>query len=74
MQPLCESQFRVLASKFVELHDIHYIIGAIDGVHVLSLSHIIGGECYLYKSLHEIGGPICMLWDYEFGWVRSLHN
>ena len=80
VQTPSESQFRVLASKFEQLHGIPYIIGAIDGSHILVLAPIIGGEdYYCRKSFHSailqgIVGPDCMFWDYEFGWAGSLHD
>ena len=67
-----ELQFRLLASKFEQLHGIHYIIGAMDGSHTSVLAHVIGGEYYYCrKSFHSmilqgIVGPNCMFWNYEF--------
>ena len=75
-----ESQFRVIASRFEQLHGIPYIIGAIDGSHIPVLAPVIGGEdYYCRKSFHSailqgIVGPDCMFWDYEFGWAGSLHD
>jgi hypothetical protein len=75
-----ESQFRVFASRFEKLHDIPYIIGAIDGSHIHVLAPVIGGQdYYCIKSFHsailqEIVGPYCMFWNYEFGWAGSLHD
>jgi hypothetical protein len=80
VQTPSKSQFRVLASKFEELHGIPYIIGAIDGSHILVLAPIIGGEdYYCRRSFHSailqgIVGPDCMFWNYEFGWAGSLHD
>ena len=60
------------------MHGIPYIIGAIDGSHILVLAPIIGGEdYYCMKSFHSailqrIVGPDCRFWDYEFGWAESL--
>jgi hypothetical protein len=75
-----ESQFRVFVSKFEQLHGIPYIIGAIDGSHILVLAFVISGEdYYCRKSFHSailqgIVGPYCMFWNYEFGWAGSLHD
>ena len=38
LQTANESQFRVLARRFEQLHGISYIIGAIDGLHMHLLS------------------------------------
>ena len=62
------------------MHGIPYIIGAIDGSHILVLTPIIGGEdYYCRKSFHSailqgIVGPYCMFWDNEFGWAGSLYD
>ena len=75
-----KSQFRVLASKFEQLHIILYIISAIDGSHIYVLAPIIDGDdYYCRKSFHSAilqgnAGPDCMFWNYEFGWARSLHD
>ena len=80
VQTSSESQFRILASRFEKLHDIPYIIGAIDGSHNLVLAPLIGGQYYYCrKSFHlailqGIVGPDCMFWNYEFGWAGSLHD
>ena len=39
-----ESQFRILAKGFEALHEIPYVVGAIDGSHILVLIPIYGGE------------------------------
>ena len=75
-----DSQFRVLASNFEKLHEISYIIGAIDGSHILVLAPIIGKEDHYCRKLlhsailHGVVGLDCMFWDYEFGWAMSLHD
>jgi hypothetical protein len=48
-----KSQFRVLASKFEQLHGIPYIIGAIRGSHILVLAPIIGYPI-IYRLLKYI--------------------
>jgi hypothetical protein len=75
-----ENRLRVLAKYFERLHNIPYIIGAIDGSHIPVLAPVIGGEdYYCRKSFHSalLQGIIdtnCIFWDYEFGWARSLHD
>ena len=46
VQMSSESQFRVLAKEFEVLHKIPYVVGAIDGSHILVLAPIYGGEDY----------------------------
>ena len=65
---------------FEKLHDIPYIICAIDGSHIHVLAPLIGGQDYYCRlSFHSaimqgIVGPDCMFWDYEFGWAGSLYD
>jgi hypothetical protein len=75
-----ENRLRVLAKEFEKLHNIPYIIGAIDGSHIPVLAPVIGGEdYYCRKSFHSallqgIVDTNCIFWDYEFGWAGSLHD
>jgi hypothetical protein len=75
VQTTSESQFKILASRFEKLYDISYIIGAIDGSHILVLAPVIGGQDYYCRmSFHStilqgIVGPYYMFWDYEFRWA-----
>jgi hypothetical protein len=75
-----ENRLRVLAKDFERLHNIPYIIGAIDGSHIPVLAPVIGGEDYYYrKSFHStllqgIVDANCIFWDYEFGWAGNLHD
>jgi hypothetical protein len=70
-----ESQFKVLASQFEDLHGIPYIVGAIDGLHIPILAPMIEGEdCYCRKLFHstilqEIVDVNCKFWNFEFGWT-----
>ena len=43
VQTLSESQFRVWALRFENIHDISYIIGAINGLYIHVLAPLIGG-------------------------------
>lgn len=76
---MSESHFRVLASKFKELHGISYVIGAIDGLYIPVLALVVGGEDYYCReSFHStilqfVVGSDCMFWNYKVGWAKSLH-
>jgi hypothetical protein len=49
-----KNRLRVLAKDFERLHNIPYIIGAIDGSHIPMLAPVIGGEdYYCRKSFHS---------------------
>ena len=50
-----ESQFGVLAKRFEQLHSISYVIGAINGLHILVLALVVGGEYYYcLKLFHSV--------------------
>jgi hypothetical protein len=62
IQALDENRLRVLAKDFERLHNIPYIIGAIDGSHIPVLAHIIRGKIIIAASrvvtgTDEDGGP-----------------
>ena len=75
-----ELQFKVLAFQFKALYGIPYIVGAIDGSHILVLVLVIWGEdYYCHKSFHlailkEIVVVNYKFWDFEFGCAGSLHD
>jgi hypothetical protein len=80
VQFLSESQFKVLTSQFEALHGIPYIVGTIDGSHILVLVPMIGGgrlllsEIIPFSNFTRIVDVNCKFWDFEFGWANSLHN
>ena len=80
IQTLNKNKFRFLAKDFERLHNIPFIIGAIDGSHILVLALVIGGEDnYCRKSFHSallqgIVDANCIFWDYKLGWAGSLHD
>jgi hypothetical protein len=73
-------KLRILEKYFERLHNILYIIGAIDSSHIPVLVHVIGREdYYCRKFFHStlLQGTVdanCILWDYKFGWVGSLYD
>lgn len=75
-----ESQFRVLTRKFEALHGIPYIVGAIDGSHIVALAPMVGGkDYYCRKSFHSaiLQGIVNVnyrFWDCKFSWAGSLHD
>jgi hypothetical protein len=75
VQTPSKSQFRILALKFEQLHRKPYIICAIDGLYILVLAPVIGGENYYCRKsfystiLQGLVGPNCMFRNYEFRWA-----
>ena len=57
---------------------MHYM--TVNGLHIHVQGPAISGENhYNMKSFHStilqrIVGPNCILWNYEFGWTRNLHD
>lgn len=78
-----EDKFRVLAKDFERLHNISYIIGAINNSHISVLAPVIGEEdYYCRKSFHltllqGIVDRNCMLRDFlvlmdgELAWLEN---
>lgn len=72
--------FRALAQEFEALHVIPYNLIEVDGLHILILEPMIGGEnYYCSKSFHSpllqcIVDTKCVFWNYGFGWVGSIHD
>ena len=71
---------RNLAQDFEALHDVPYIIGAIDGSHILIFAHVIAEEDYYCRiSFHSvllqcIVDTKCVFWNYRFGWAWNMHD
>ena len=49
------ARFRILAQEFEALHEILHIIGEIDGIHILILILVIGGEDNYYQKSQGLG-------------------
>jgi len=64
---------------FENWHGIPYILRAIDGSHVLIVylnkiqNHIIVGKS-LSILIQGITNAKFSFWDYDYGWVRTIHN
>ena len=74
------TRFRILAQKFEVLHEILYIIRAIDGSYIPILAPVFRGEHYYCRKLfhsallQSVGDTKCVFWDYEFGWAGNMYD
>ncbi len=69
-----------MISKFEALHHIPYIIGTIDGNHILIIVPFTNlGSYHCRKGFYScllqgICDVECKFWDYDYGWVGSVHD
>ncbi|MCO5606982.1 hypothetical protein L7F22_061173 [Adiantum nelumboides] len=69
-----------LASGFEAIQGILYVIGAVDGSHIPIIAPRAHHEDYFNrKGFHSIILQMtvtsnCVIWDYDIGWARSLHD
>ena len=70
-----------LAVKFVDLHEITYIIGAIDRSHYLITAPSIDLTLYYYYRkwlylvlLQDIVDSQCTFWNYDFSGAKNIYD
>ncbi len=62
------------------LHGIPYILGVIDGSHVLIIALKVGPKsyycqkCFYTTLIQGVVNAKCNLWDYDYGWACSNHD
>jgi hypothetical protein len=77
---LSRNKIKKITICFECLHEIPYILGAIDGNHVLVIAPKVDPKSYycqkgFYSTL--IQGVIdvkCSFQDYDYGWVGNIHD
>ncbi len=77
---LTRNKIKKITIGFECLHEIPYILGAIDGNHVLVIAPKVDPKSYycqkgFYSTL--IQGVIdakCSFRDYDYGWVGNIHD
>ena len=68
------------AQEFQNLHNIPYVVGAVDGSHIPIIApRLHAADYYNRKGFHSIllQGVVsskCLFWDYDIGWAGSLHD
>jgi hypothetical protein len=73
-------KIKQMISKFEALHYIPYVIGTTDGTHILIIVPCTDlGSYHCRKGFYScLLQGICdveyKFWDYDFGWVGSMHD
>lgn len=68
------------AQEFQNLHQIPYVVGAVDGSHIPIIApRLHAADYYNRKGFHSIllQGVVsskCLFWDYDIGWAGSMHD
>ena len=68
------------AREFEELHQIPYVVGAVDGSHIPIIApRLHAPDYYNRKGFHSIllQGVVsakCLFWDFDIGWAGSMHD
>ena len=68
------------ARDFQDIHQIPYVVGAIDGSHIpIVAPRLHAVDYYNRKGFHSIllQGVVsskCHFWDYDIGWAGSMHD
>ena len=69
-----------IAAEFEELRGLFYVIGAIDGSHILIITLPIDPTSYYCRKgfystlLQSIVDSKCKFWDYDFEWAERCHD
>ena len=68
------------AQEFQDIHNIPYVIGAVDGSHIpIVAPRLHAADYYNRKGFHSIllQGVVsskCLFWDFDIGWAGSMHD
>ena len=68
------------AQEFQNLHQIPYVVGAVDGSHIpIVAPKLHAPDYYNCKGFHSVllQGVVsakCLFWDFDIGWAGSMHD
>ena len=68
------------AEEFQGIHQIPYVVGAVDGSHIpIVAPQLHAADYYNRKGFHSIllQGVVsakCLFWDFDIGWAGSMHD
>ena len=68
------------AEEFESLHNIPYVVGAVDGSHIpIVAPRLHAGDYYNRKGfysvlLQAVVSSKCLFWDFDIGWAGSMHD
>jgi hypothetical protein len=77
---LTRNKIKKITIGFECLHGILYILGAINGNHVLVIAPKVDPKSYycqkgFYSTLIQgVVDAKCSFWDYDYGWASSIHD
>ena len=68
------------ASEFENMHEIPYVVGAVDGSHIpIVAPRFYAADNYNRKGFHSIllqsvVSSKSLFWDFDIGWASLLHG
>ena len=68
------------AQEFQDLHQIPYVVGAVDGSHIpIVAPRLHAPDYYNRKGFHSVllqsvVSAKCLFWDFDIGWAGSMHD
>ena len=68
------------AHEFQDLHQIPYVVGAVDGSHIPIIApRLHAADYYNCKGFHllllqGVVSAKCLFWDFDIGWAGSMHD
>lgn len=68
------------AREFESLHQIPYVVGAVDGSHIPIITpRLHAPDYYNRKGFHPrllqgVVSSMCLFWDFDIGWAGSMHD
>ena len=68
------------AQEFQDLHQIPFVVGAVDGSHIPIIApRLHAPDYYNRKGFHSVllQGVVsakCLFWDFDIGWAGSMHD
>jgi hypothetical protein len=71
---------RKIIIGFESVHEIPYTLGSIDGNHIPIVAPKVDPKSYYYQNvfystlIQRVIDAKCHFWDYDHGWVRSIHR
>lgn len=74
------ARMKEIANGFEALHDIPFILGAIDGIHIPIITPSYDPVAYYNRKgfysflLQGVVDADCKFWDYDFGWAGRIHD
>jgi hypothetical protein len=77
---LTRNKIKKITIDFKCLHGIPYILGAIDGNHLLVIAPKVDPKSYYCQKgfystwIQGVVDAKCSFWDYDYGWACSIHD